>query len=146
MKWSVSSSTEQTFRSLVLYFNARRVKTIARRRPSYVKAEIGSWFSFTDEWNAKGEVEATIMGKNEGSRVSLRFSFAEEYWLGFLAAGLGAFSFCLAGLVLNSLVIGLLGAMIFVMVMALESRAVSHTRRRFTEEFNLLMKLLSTQL
>jgi len=160
MRWFIGSSPEETFRSLMIYFNGKHVKITARNRPSYIKAEIGSGFSFADEGNAKGEVEAKITKGNGGSYVYLNFDFTKEYALVFAAAVLGAFSFCIIGsflffassllrslepgLIASSILIGLLvEVMAFPLIIKLEGYAASRTKKRFMEEFNMLMQLLS---
>jgi len=165
MSWFVrSSSPDETFHSLILYLNGKSMKTLARSQPSYVKAEFGSSFSFLDEGNAKGEVEVKVTKGNGGSYVHLNFDFTKEYALGLMAAVLGTFSFYVMGFGLSLIVklsslnpieswliafvllIGLvLGAALFVIVMALEGFAVTRTKKRFLEEFNMFIELLSTR-
>lgn len=142
----IASSPEETFRSLMIYFNGKRMKISSLTRPTFIRAEIGSWLSFTDEGNAKGEVEATIAKANGGSNVYLNFRFVNEYSLGLLAATLGVLSFCLIGLILNILLItSMLSVIMAALIIALEERAVFSTRKKFTREFNMLTQLLSTK-
>lgn len=159
MKISLDTSQKEAFRLLTNYFAARHAKTLARDEPAYLRAEFGSWFSFADEENAKGEVEARVARENSGSFVHLDFDFTKEYSLGFVAAILGALS-ChvivsglLRGLAIlgilslaeswvtvANLLIGLLTVMLFVSALALESHAVSRTRKRFIEELGMFMQ------
>ena len=142
----IASSPDEIFRSLMIYFNGRRIKISSFTRPTFIRAEIGSWFSFTEEGNAKGEVEATIAKADGGSDVYLNFHFDNEYFLGLLAATLGAIPFCIIGLVLNILPITALGGVvIFALIMTLEERAVFGTKKRLIQEFNMLTQLLSTK-
>ncbi len=143
--WSVGSSPEDVFRSLTIYLSALRVKTVVRCRPSCVRAEIGSWFSFIDQGNAKGEVEATITRRDGGSRVCLNFNFAKECSLGFSLAVLGSLPFLAIGATVNSVLTGLLGSLaVSALVVVAESCAVSNTKRKVADEFDALMQLLKS--
>jgi hypothetical protein len=156
----LNANQKEAFRSITDYFATRRTKTLARKDSSCFRAEIGSWFSFVDEGNAKGEVEVKVINVENGSYVHVDFDFMKEYSLGFLAAILGAGScyfigsWLLYGLtilkmvtatelwtVAANLLAGVLAVALFTSLIVLESLSISRTKKRFIDEFAVFVRL-----
>jgi hypothetical protein len=160
----LDATPEEAFRLITNYFVVRRVKALASDEASYIKAEIGSWFSFADEGNAKGEVEAKLTKGNTGSYVNFDFDFTKEYAFGSAAAICGALSCYVIGSwlvhglkiskslgsaelwvpVLN-LMVALLSMASFVSIMALEGCTISRTKQRFMEELDIFIQPLASK-
>jgi hypothetical protein len=153
MKMFLDATPEEAFRLITNYFVARRVKALASDEASYFRAEIGSWFSFADEGNAKGDVEVKLTKENTGSFVNFDFDFTKEYALGFVAAISGALScYVIGSWLLHSLkswtllgsaklwapllnlMVAFLAVTVVVSIMALEGYTVFRTKQRFMEE------------
>jgi len=129
------------------YFAGRHFKVHTSNAPSYIKAEFGSWISVETSGNAKGEVEANIVNRSSGSYVNLDLSFGKEYIANAMMLvvavsvtlvvfeGLGFdFPFILSMLLFEvAVLLGFVGY------------AVSKTRRRIIEEFNMFIQSLSSK-
>jgi hypothetical protein len=160
----MNSSQEETYHLLMDYFTGRRERILTSNSPSYIRAEIGSWGSFSIS-TAKGEVEANVTKRNGGSYVNFSFNFFKEYvgdllitivmapfiyfipqW--FLSSFVSSFAssdflrwfqsafsiILLAGIIL-----------LFSIVMVVAGYATSSTRNRFIDEFNMFVQSLQTK-
>jgi hypothetical protein len=84
---------QETFRLITDWFASKRMKILIARPPSYIKAEFGSWTSISFD-NAKGEVEAEITERDDGTYVDLNFSFFKEYLSALLIAVFATLALC----------------------------------------------------
>lgn len=140
------SAPQEAFRLVMDYFTGRHMKILTSNSPSYIKAEIGAWFSMS-LGNEKGEVEAEIVKRNGGSYVNLNFSFLLTYVYGLLIAFIPA---VITYIVLKSVPIPIwfvLGNSLlsFLLVMGIIGYDVSKTRRYFIEEFNMFIQSLASK-
>lgn len=150
----MNSSQEDTFRSLMDYFNGRRFRILVSNQPYLIRAEIGAYWAMS-RGNAKGEVEASITKRNGGSYINFNFSFTKEYITGLIASSIGALVAYVLGwgvanmmisrmpfanvadlsLFVNGIIVfGIV--MIFLAVMTIEGQNASITRKKFINEFN----------
>jgi hypothetical protein len=79
MSLYVDLHQENAFRIVLNYFERRHLKVVASIPPSYVKAELGSWWDFGEISKPKGEVEANICEKDNGCVVNFAFDFTSDY-------------------------------------------------------------------
>ena len=147
MSFFVNASQEEAFHLVMDYFTGRHFKVHTSNPPSYIKAEFGSWISFETSGNAKGEVEANLVKRNSGSYINLDLSFGKEYITNAMMLvvavsvtlvifdGLGFdFPFILSMLLFEvAILLGFVGY------------AVSKTRRRIIEEFNMFIQSLASK-
>ena len=75
------------------YFTSKHMKILTSNSPSYIRAEFGSWTSMSLD-NAKGEVEAEIKERNDGSYSNLNFSFFKECLFALIIAISGTLLVC----------------------------------------------------
>ena len=160
MSLLMNSSQEETFQTIMNYFVGRGFKILVSNSPSLIRAEFGSYLVASLKGNAKGEIEASIVKRNGGSHVSFNFDFTKGYITGFISAILGALlcfavvhwivSFSLsdfpswaiedAWTMFNTIMIGAIVVVVFVVTMSVEGYYVSRTRKRFIEEFSMFEK------
>jgi len=157
MSLFVDSSQEETFNSVMDYFTTRRMRILTSNSPNYMRGEFGNWFSMSSG-NAKGEVEVSIMKKDNGSYVSLNFNFFKDYMAGLFLGILGSILVYLVVNVMLSrypqdyiefiepsipffVIAGIL--IVFGIVTAFSAYDVSKTRGRFIEEFNMFIQSTS---
>lgn len=153
----MNSSQEDTFRSLMDYFNGRRFRILVSNQPYLIRAEIGAYWSMS-RGDAKGEVEASITKRNGGSYVNFNFNFTKEYITGLIASSIGALVLYFLGWGVANMIISRMPSangvdlsllslfvngviifgivMIFLAVMAIEGQNASITRKKFINEFN----------
>jgi hypothetical protein len=139
------------------------MKILIARPPSYVKAEFGSWTSISFD-NAKGEVEAEITERDDGTYVNVNFSFFKEYLSALLIAVFATLALCVimwfrasvdipqvspanaedAILRISLLTVGL-SAATFVVAIGIVGYSTALTKRKLIDQFNAFVQSLSFQ-
>ncbi len=163
MSLFINSSQEDTFRSLMDFFNGRRSRVLVSNQPYRIRVEIGSYWALTLD-SAKGEVEASITKRDGGSYINLNFNFMKEYLLGLVGSFIGAVALVVLGYTIGNamitdmsqsvaagawssiygvIVFGIL--MTFVVVMATESGSAFVTKRKFINELDMFVQSLQTK-
>lgn len=159
----MDSPQEDTFRSLMDFFKGRRYGILASDQPNLIRADIGSYWSWSRE-NARGQVETLITERDGGSYINLHFNFVKEYLTGLAASSVGAIVLVMLGFIIGNNNVGSLspsssagywlfvyGAvafgiiLIFMATMGIEGSHVSITKKRVIDEINMFVQSLQAR-
>lgn len=135
-------------RSLVDYFDRKRMKVLSCHEPSIVRVEFGSLVSLGAS-NRKGKADFTIIKRNGSSSVNLNFDFFTTYGLGLIIGSIAAMLAFAIGLTMSGLPVytqvipGSMALLAFVFVMAVTDFSVSETEEKFVDELSAFLDSLS---
>ncbi len=159
MSYDLNSSQEETFQSVMDFFERRHDKILISKEPSLVKAEFGALFSMIEIENARSQAEASITKKNGCSHIDFKFDFTKFYVasvIGIAALGMVVFgAFYWANVIVLSnfsphaagdptATLYPLGSLLFILYFVLsiliEAYSAKRTRKKFLKEFTKFTK------
>jgi len=157
MSFFVNAVQGEAFKWVVDYFQGRNIRIQSSNPPSSIIAEFGSWFTMYPG-NAKGNVNAQLMKRDNGTYINLNFDFSSYYASG-LSMGviLSVAAFVFFNLFLTNVLhtatipavlqfyaVALSFGCVLIMALGL-GYDVSKTRRNFLEEFNMFIQSLASK-